>query len=205
MISVLKKGPNNCRYYVVQPSRVEVPRSMASVAVAWNLPMHYWLKTCECLIDWNTPNETISSPNPPPLFMIFCYACHNMFRFSDVYKKSRSYGVFVAAFLTYAASSVLHVSDHDSLSLCELQLKFIAVLSSFSLKLWDLWFNIGRASWFIAIWATYHVGYNYCSGNVWRISLCVFNSTCWAAQHVHVIQHLHAQAHRGKNFKIAQK
>ncbi|XP_063680576.1 protein-serine O-palmitoleoyltransferase porcupine-like [Bolinopsis microptera] len=59
------------KYYVVQPSRVEIPRSMSSVAVAWNIPMHYWLKTY-------------------------------------VYKKSRSYGVFVAAFLTYAASSVLH-------------------------------------------------------------------------------------------------
>ncbi|KAL5259369.1 hypothetical protein ACHWQZ_G009723 [Mnemiopsis leidyi] len=59
------------KFYVVQPSKVEIPKSMASVAVAWNLPMHYWLKTY-------------------------------------VYKKTRSYGVFVAAFMTYAASSVLH-------------------------------------------------------------------------------------------------
>ena len=32
---------------MVQPSKVEIPKSMASVAVAWNLPMHYWLKTCK--------------------------------------------------------------------------------------------------------------------------------------------------------------
>ena len=126
----------------------------------------------------------------PPLFMNICYACHNMFRFSDVYKKSRSYGVFVAAFLTYAASSVLHVSDHDSLSLCELQLKFIDILSSFSLKLWDLWFNLGRASWFIAFWRTFHVGYNYCGGNVRRITLLrawqhmLSRATCACYQHV---------------------
>ena len=37
---------------------------------------------------------------------------------SDVYKKTRTYGVFVAAFMTYAASSVLHVSG---LTLFDLQ------------------------------------------------------------------------------------
>ena len=40
---------------------------MAAVAVAWNLPMHCWLKTY-------------------------------------VYKKSRIFGQFIAALLTYAAS-----------------------------------------------------------------------------------------------------
>ncbi len=31
---------------VARPYHVELPRSLVEVVTNWNLPMHYWLKTC---------------------------------------------------------------------------------------------------------------------------------------------------------------
>ena len=121
----------SCRFYVVQPSKVEIPKSMASVAVAWNLPMHYWLKTCEFIVmstlyylSCCTTIHMLSrcilhncNIRSCKLFMLNVIlkslalnAPYKLIYLSDVYKKTRTYGVFVAAFMTYAASSVLHVS-----------------------------------------------------------------------------------------------
>lgn len=32
---------------VARPSHIEMPRSLVEVVVYWNMPMHYWLKTCK--------------------------------------------------------------------------------------------------------------------------------------------------------------
>lgn len=32
---------------VTKPHLIEIPRSLVQVVVYWNMPMHYWLKTCE--------------------------------------------------------------------------------------------------------------------------------------------------------------
>ena len=34
-------------YAVTNPFNVEIARSMRQVVVAWNLPMHVWLKCCK--------------------------------------------------------------------------------------------------------------------------------------------------------------
>jgi len=31
---------------IVKPLYIEFPRSLVQVVVYWNIPMHYWLKTC---------------------------------------------------------------------------------------------------------------------------------------------------------------
>lgn len=43
---------------VARPAYIEIPRSLVEVVVYWNMPMHYWLKTCKffgfCLWKWVT-------------------------------------------------------------------------------------------------------------------------------------------------------
>ena len=34
---------------VSEPYNIELPRSLVQVVVYWNMPMHYWLKTCKFL------------------------------------------------------------------------------------------------------------------------------------------------------------
>lgn len=38
---------------MVKPLYIELPRSLVQVVIHWNIPMHYWLKTCmyKCLIN----------------------------------------------------------------------------------------------------------------------------------------------------------
>lgn len=33
-------------YQVSRPVDIEIPRSLVSIVVSWNLPMHLWLKQC---------------------------------------------------------------------------------------------------------------------------------------------------------------
>jgi hypothetical protein len=34
-------------YQVTRPLDIEVPRSLVSVVISWNLPIHYWVKNCK--------------------------------------------------------------------------------------------------------------------------------------------------------------
>ena len=45
--SALASGFDNQSSLVVNPFRIELPRSLAQVAVSWNRPMHQWLKQCK--------------------------------------------------------------------------------------------------------------------------------------------------------------
>lgn len=31
---------------VVKPLKIELPHSLVHVVICWNIPMHFWLKTC---------------------------------------------------------------------------------------------------------------------------------------------------------------
>lgn len=35
-------------YQVTKPFDIELPRSLIPVVISWNIPIHLWIKTCEC-------------------------------------------------------------------------------------------------------------------------------------------------------------
>ena len=46
-VGVSNCGDMCCRILSVsRPHHIELPRSLVEVVTNWNLPMHYWLKTC---------------------------------------------------------------------------------------------------------------------------------------------------------------
>lgn len=42
-----KCPPNEWRYQIVNPLKVELPSSLVSVVTNWNIPMHMFLKKCK--------------------------------------------------------------------------------------------------------------------------------------------------------------
>lgn len=40
-------APSWWGYQITQPLRIEFPRSMVQVVIAWNVSMHNWLKICK--------------------------------------------------------------------------------------------------------------------------------------------------------------
>ena len=60
------------------PLAVEIPRSLVEVVTNWNLPMHYWLKTCklsctdELMFLWIDRYDQINTETLLMLYQIFC-------------------------------------------------------------------------------------------------------------------------------------
>lgn len=42
---------------VVKPLKIELPHSLVHVVICWNIPMHFWLKTCT----YEHPNYSCNS------------------------------------------------------------------------------------------------------------------------------------------------
>ena len=77
----------------VYPFKVELPRSMITIVTNWNLPMHYWLKTC----------NKVTFKHLIRQLTLFVY-------FKDVFNELKQYGSIKALFSTYVVSALLHVS-----------------------------------------------------------------------------------------------
>uniref|UniRef100_T1JL91 Protein-serine O-palmitoleoyltransferase porcupine n=1 Tax=Strigamia maritima TaxID=126957 RepID=T1JL91_STRMM len=45
LILAVESFQMNVKCFVSQPHKIEFPRSLTDVVIAWNIPMHYWLKT----------------------------------------------------------------------------------------------------------------------------------------------------------------
>lgn len=92
---------------IVKPLYIEFPRSIVQVVIYWNIPMHYWLKTCMYkILIWNrifimTKNLAMEHWR---IKMEFLY-----YFFTDIFRPSiKNLGKFGAVTVTYLISSLLH-------------------------------------------------------------------------------------------------
>ena len=84
---------------ITKPWQIEFPRSLVDVVVAWNIPMHQWLK---CYV-----------------FQLFINNNNNRKKYRSNFnhnsKKNYYNNIFLAIFFTYFISSYLHVSTEQGI------------------------------------------------------------------------------------------